>query len=124
MLGRGSAQNMDPEKGPFLHVEELTRQLGQLLLEVGTAMIRDVLDREPFVLPADQFVQIEEPDRGLLVDDGEGGPQRVLAGDDAPERSPEGVDVEIRAHRSGSGNVVGGASPRELMRIPEHLLTV
>src|SRR5208283_3289207 len=124
MLGGGSAQNMDTEEGPFFQVEGSTRQLGQLFLELGIAVIRDVLDGEPFVLPASQFVQIEEANCGLLVDDGKGGPQRLLSGDEAPERPTVGVDIKLRAHRSGSGNVVGGARSRELMSIPEHLLPV
>ena len=124
MLGGGSAEDMDTEKGPLFQVEGSTRQLSQLFLELGIAVIRNVLDREPFVLPADQLVQIEEADRGLLVDDDKGGPQRLLSGDDAPKCPPEGVDVKLRVHRSGSGNVVGGARSRELMRIPEKLLPV
>ena len=115
---------MDAEKRPFLQVEWTASQLGQLLLELGIVMTRDVFDREPFVLAEDQLARIEEADRGLLIDDGEGCPQCVLVGDDPPERPPEGVDVQLRADRRGPGDVVGGAGRRELMRVPEHLLPV
>ena len=92
---------MDPEKGPSLQVERAASQLGQLLLELGIVTARDVLDREPFVLAEGELAHVEEADRGLLVDDGEGGPQGVLAGDDPPDRPPEGVVVQLRADRSG-----------------------
>src|SRR6516165_61076 len=106
MFGGGSAQDVDPEKRPLFHVEGSTRQLSQLLLKLYT-VIRDVLDGEPFVLPADQFIQIDEADSGLLVDDGKGGPQRLLPGDDAPESPAEAFDINLGAHRSGSDDVVG-----------------
>ena len=97
VLGGGSAQDVDTEKGALFQVEGSTRQLSQLFLELGIAVIRNILDGEPFVLPAGQFVQIEEADRGLLVHDDKGGPQRLLSGDDAPKCPTEGVDVKLRA---------------------------
>ena len=57
MLGGGSAQDMDAEKGPFLQVEGAASQLGQLLLELGIVSTRDVLDREPFVLAEGQLAR-------------------------------------------------------------------
>ena len=77
---RDRLRRWTPEKRPFLQVERTASQLGQLLLELGIVSARDVLDREPFVLAEDELARIEEADRGLLIDDGEGGPQGVLAG--------------------------------------------
>ena len=91
------------KRGPLSRSNGRSSQLGQLLLELGIVTARDVLDQEPFVLAEDEFVHIEEADGGLFIDDGEGRSQGLLAGDDAPNRPPEGVDVQLRADRRGPG---------------------
>ena len=116
---------MDAEEGPVLQVEGAAGQLGQLVRDASASRDAASSMKSHSLLPGLRCPPRRRARRtGASSTAGNVLRSASCRARTRRKRPPEGVEIELGADPSGAGDVIGGPGRRELVSIPEHLLTV